>query len=118
MDDDDAHNRIARLEQRIDDLAARIESCRKLILAARVAVIAGGILLAAILLGAVVYNPAAMAAAMAAIAGGIAVWGSNISTRQEATAELAAAEADRAALITLLDLRLVGERDNSLGPPL
>jgi hypothetical protein len=67
----------------------------------------GGIVLAAMLLGAIRLDPAAMAAAIAALLGGIVVWGSNGSTAKEAARELAAAEADRAALIETINLRVV-----------
>jgi hypothetical protein len=42
---------------------------------------------------------------------GIVAAGSNRSTAKEATHELAAAEAKRAALIGQIDLRLVSDRD-------
>ena len=63
--------------RRIEDLAEKIESCRKFILASRIAV-AGGVL---------------------ALLGGIAVWGSNRSTAKQAANELALAESDRSVLI-------------------
>ena len=68
MDDDqsdDSRDEVVRLEGLIEDLAARIESCRKLILVSRIAV-AGG---------AIRFDPAAMAAAVAASLGGIAGMG-------------------------------------------
>jgi hypothetical protein len=113
MADIDPHDEIVRLEARIEELAGTIESCRKFILAARVAVAAGGILLFAILYGAIRYDliPMAMAAAMAALLGGIVVWGSNGSTAKEAASELAAAEADRAALIGLIDMRVIASNE-------
>jgi hypothetical protein len=49
-------------------------------------------------------------AAGAAVLGGIVLSGSNRSTTREVEAELAAAEAERAALIGQIDLRLVSER--------
>ena len=103
--DGDPHDEIARLEEHIEKLAAKIESCRKFILASRIAMAGGGIVLAAMFLGAIRFDPAAMAAAVAALLGGIVVWGSNGSTAREAVKELAAAEADRAALIEKIDLR-------------
>jgi hypothetical protein len=110
MDDGDPHDEIVRLEAHIEDLAVRIESCRKFILAARFAVAGGGIVLAATLFGVTRFDPAAMVAAVAALLGGIVVWGSNGSTAKEAANELAAAEAARAALIGLIDLRVVADR--------
>jgi hypothetical protein len=63
------------------------------------------------LVGAIQFDLPVMAVAMAAILGGIVVADSNSSTAQEATRELAAAEAKRTALIGELDLRLVANRD-------
>jgi hypothetical protein len=96
-----------RLEEHIEELGAKIESCRKFVLASRIAVAGGGIVLASMLLGAIRFDPAAMAAAVAALLGGIVVWGSNGSTAKEAVKELATAEADRAALIEKIDLRVI-----------
>jgi hypothetical protein len=95
---------VMRLEERIEDLAAKIESCRKLILVSRIAVAGGVLLLAGMLFAVVRFDPAVMAAAVAALLGGIAVWGSNNSTAQQAAKELASVEADRSALIDAMDL--------------
>jgi hypothetical protein len=110
MDDVDPHKEIVRLEAQIEVLAARIENCRKFILTGRIAVTIGGVLLAALLLGAVRFDLQLMMLAMAALLGGIVAWGSNGSTAKEAESELAAAEANRKALIGLIDLRVVAER--------
>jgi hypothetical protein len=105
--DVDLHEEIVRLEEHVEDLADKIESCRKLILAARIATGGGGIVLAAMLLGALRFDLGAMAAAVAALLGGIVVWGSNGSTAKEVAKQLATAEADRAALIEKIDLRVI-----------
>ena len=105
--DGNPHDEIVRLEAQIEELAAKIESCSKFILASRIAMASGGIVIAAILLGAIRLDPAAMTAAVAALFGGIVVWGSNGSTAKEAAKELSAAEADRAALIEMIDLRVI-----------
>ena len=62
-----------------------------------------------------------MAAAVAALLGGIAVWGSNRSTAQEATNELTISAADRSMLIQKMDLRdvtparaLSGSQDDTI----
>jgi hypothetical protein len=109
MDPSDPRDEIVRLEALIEDLEATIENCRKFILASRVAVAFGGILLAAMVFGAIRFDPGVMAAAVAALLGGIVVWGSNGSTAKETAAELAAAEERRAALIGLLDLHPIAE---------
>jgi hypothetical protein len=110
MSDIDPHAEIERLEAQIEELSARIENCRKFILAGRIAVAVGGILLVALLVGAIRFDLQLMMLAMAALLGGIVVWGSNGSTAKEAETELAAAEANRKALIGLIDLRVVAEQ--------
>jgi hypothetical protein len=105
--DGDPHDEIVRLETHIEELAANIESCRKFSLASRVSIAGGAIVLAAMLLGAIRLDPAAMVAAIAALLGGIVVWGSNGSTAKEAARELAATETDRAALIETINLHVV-----------
>jgi uncharacterized membrane protein len=111
MNDDDARDEIVRLEERIDQLADRIESCRKFILAGLIVMAGGGVFLIGMLVGVIHFDLSVMAVAMAAVLGGIVVAGSNRSTAQEATHELAAAEAKRTALIEQMDLRLVPDRD-------
>ncbi len=103
----DPRDEIVRLEARIDDLADKLESCRKFILAGRVAVAAGGIILVALLVDAIRFDPAVMACAAAALLGGLVAWGSNRSTANETTVEIAAAEARRAALIGEIQLRVI-----------
>ena len=110
MSDIDPHAEIERLEAQIEELSARIENCRKFILAGRIAVAVGGILLVALLLGTIRFDLQLMMLAMAALLGGIVAWGSNGSTAKEAEGELAAAETNRKALIGLIDLRVVAER--------
>jgi hypothetical protein len=83
MNDSDHRDEIVRLEAQIDELAARIESCRKFILAGRIAVAGGGLVLIAMLVGAIQFDPSVMA--VAAVLGGIVAAGSNRSTAKEAT---------------------------------
>jgi hypothetical protein len=105
--DSDPHDEIVRLEALIEELAAKIESCRKFILAARIATWGGGIVLGAMLLGVIRFDLGMMGAAVAALLGGIVVWGSNNSTAKEAAKEMTQAEVDRAGLIGMIDLRAV-----------
>ena len=107
---DNLRQEIVLLETQIEVLADRIENCRKFILAARIAVVGGGVLLAATLLGAINFDPRALLAACTAVLGGIVVWGSNASTAKETAAQLAQADVQRTALIERLDLHLVAER--------
>jgi hypothetical protein len=111
MDEVQTREKIVALEARIEELAAAIESCRKIILLSRVAIAAGGLLLAAIALGAVGFHPGAFIGAIAALLGGIVLLGSNSSTAREAAVALNAAEAQRAALIERIDLKLVDESE-------
>jgi hypothetical protein len=111
MNDNDHRDEIVRLEAQIDDLVARIESCRKFILAGRIAVMSGGVVVVAMLVGAIRFSPSLMAAAVAAMLGGIVAAGSNRSTAKEAAHELTATEAKRTALIEQSDLRLVSDSD-------
>jgi len=67
-------------------------------LASQITIAGGGIVLLAILVGAIGFGPGMMVAAVAAFLGGIVVWGSNSSTLMEAAKELTAAEQGRRAL--------------------
>jgi hypothetical protein len=73
MDDDqwgDPYDEVVHIEERIEELAAKIESCRKFILASRIAVAGGGLVLGGMLFGGIRFDPAIMAAAVAASLGG------------------------------------------------
>jgi len=111
IDDSDYRDEIVQLETQIDELAARIESCRKFILVGRIAVAGGGAVLIAMLVGAIQFDPALIAVAVTAVLGGIVAAGSNHSTAKEAMHELTVAEAKRTALIGQIDLRLVPNWD-------
>jgi hypothetical protein len=111
MNDSNRREEIRRLEAQIDDAAARIESCRKFILVGRIAVVGGGAVLVALLVGAIQFDPADIAVAVTAVLGGIVAAGSNHSTAKQAMHELTVAEAKRTELIEQIDLRLVANRD-------
>jgi hypothetical protein len=110
MDDGDPHDAIVRIEARIEALTAQIESCHKFILAGRIAIAAGAIIFAGMLFGVLRFDATIMMASVAAMLLGIVVWGSNGSTAKQAASELTKAEANRAALIGLIDLRVIAER--------
>jgi hypothetical protein len=107
----DPREEIARLEERIEALDAKIESCRKFAAAARFAMALGGVLLVGLVFGVIPFDPLAMTTAMAAGLGGVVTLGSNNATAKEAAAQMAEAEAARAALIGEIDLHVVGGRD-------
>jgi hypothetical protein len=109
--DADPRAEIERLEARIDELSAKIESCGKFRLVARIAIAAGATLLIALMARAIAFDPTVMGAAIAALLCGIVLLGSNRSTEEEASVQLAAAETERAALIGRIELRVVGGRD-------
>jgi hypothetical protein len=112
MDEDDGREEIARLEARIEELAESIERCRKISLASKAAIAIGAILLIAIMVGVIKFDPMALIGAIATVLGGTVLFGSNRSTSQERTAALQAAEAQRAEVIGKIDLTMVGERDS------
>jgi enoyl-CoA hydratase/carnithine racemase len=101
------HDEIARLEGEIEQLAERIERCRRIIFAAKIAIALGGALLLALVIGIVPFNPTAMIVAMTAIIGGIVALGSNTSTAKQAAAEMGAAQAQRDAVIGRMHLRVI-----------
>ena len=110
MDDDgDLRRQILDVEARLEDLTDVGERCRKIILISKAAVADGGILILAIVIGAVRFDPTAMVGAIAAVIGGTVVFGSNTSTLEQITAEMKAAEVHRSELIGRLHLRVVGD---------
>jgi hypothetical protein len=111
MNDGSYREEIVRLEAQIDETEATIESCRKFILAGRIAAASGGVVLIAMFVGGIQFNPSVMGIAGAAVLGGIVAVGSNRSTSKEALHELTALEAQRATLIEQLDLRIIPDRD-------
>jgi hypothetical protein len=107
LDNGDLHEEIVRLEEHIEELAAKIESCRKIILGSRIAVLGGGVILAAMLVGVIRSDLGLIAVAVSLLLGGIVVWGSNSSTAKEATKELVAAESERVMLIEHINPRAI-----------
>jgi hypothetical protein len=109
-DDDSPHSEIAHLEERIEALATKRESCRNYAAAALTSMGLGAVLFVAGLSGVMQLDVVTFLAASAAVLGGIVLSGSNRSTTREVEAELAEAEAERAALIGQIELRVVSER--------
>jgi hypothetical protein len=110
MDDDgDLHEQILHIEAHIEELTDIIERCRKIILISKVAIAAGGILILAIVVGALGFDPTILIGAIAAVIGGTVVFGSNTSTLKQIVTDVKAAKAHRAELISRMDLRVVGD---------
>ena len=102
----DLYGNIDDLESEIERLSDEAERCRKAMVVARAACIAGGLMLLLTVLGQV--GPAAFVFAVAAILGGIALFGSSRTTRAEIISSIEAREAQRAEMINRLELREVG----------
>jgi hypothetical protein len=110
IDEDGPSDEISRIEARLDELAEVAERCRKFILVSRAAIAGGGALLLVTILG--LFGSSSQVTAIgsiAAVLGGIVSLGSNVSTLQQTTAAISAAEALRSDLIGSIDLRVVGD---------
>ena len=114
MVDDDLRDQIARIEAEIDGVAKTLDGCRKAMLLSKMAIAAGGIWILAYFLGAISFDPATMIGAIAAVIGGVVIFGSNSSTSKQTMAAMKAAEIHRAELIDMIDPRTVGASRNSL----
>ena len=99
------HQEIADLEAEIDELADAAERCRKVIAHAKAATVTGGLLFVIALIGLVRSGPGALVLAITAVLGGLALFGSHTSTRDQILTKIRAREARRAQLIGELDLR-------------
>jgi hypothetical protein len=107
MTDPDPTDEIADLEARIEALAEVAESCRKFILASKIAIAVGVALLLIVMLGLFGAGLTAGLGSIALLLGGVVSLGSNVSTLRQTEATIGAAEARRSALIGSIDLRLV-----------
>jgi len=107
--DSDLHHEILRLEERIDDLAEAMARSRRISQISKIAIVGGSMWIFGTILGAVSFIPAAVITAMAAIIGGVVLFGSTTTTSKETLAEMQATEAQRAELIGRMQLRVVGE---------
>src|SRR5262245_16394265 len=108
MANNDLRDQISQIETNIEEYAKTLDGCRKAMLLSKVAIATGGIWLSAYLLGAVWFDAAAMIGAMAAVIGGVVVFGSNLTTSQQITRAIRDAEKHRAELIDMINPRTVG----------
>ena len=109
MDQPELRDEIARLEQRLDELSRSLEKSRKAIIASKLSIAGGGLLMLSLVSGLVSAEPLAIVVAIAAILGGIVGFGSNVSTARQESLALQAAAAARAELIGRLELREIGQ---------
>jgi TRAP-type mannitol/chloroaromatic compound transport system permease large subunit len=109
VDEENPAEQIPQLEAEIERLARVAESCRKVILAAKVAIALAALVLVVTIAGLVRFDQLVMLGAIAAILGGIAAAGSNSTTLREACENMRAAEARRAELIGALPFSAVIE---------
>jgi len=111
---EDLRGEIAKLEQRIERLSDQLERCRKVALAAKAAIVAGAVLLAALLFGPLTMDVLWLMVAAILLLGGIVLSGSNARTASEYAASIAEAERLRAELIGEIELTLVPEASRLL----
>jgi hypothetical protein len=106
---EDVSGEIGKLEERIARLSESLERCRKVAVAARIAIAAGAAVLAGLVFGLLMPEVLWMLAAPILLLGGIVLAGSNARTAAEYSAGIAEAERLRAELIGEIDLTLVPE---------
>ena len=106
---EDLHGEISKLEERIERLCEARERCRKVALAARIAIGTGAALLVVLVFGLVTMDVLWLMVAATLLLGGIVLSGSNARTAAEYEAGIAEAERLRAELIGEMELTLVPE---------
>ncbi len=104
----DPREEIADLEFRIAELSEAAERCARTMRAAKAALLAGALLLAVTLVGLIRFGPLPFVLAVSGVLGGVALFGSTRSTRDQILATLNAHEAQRAEMIDRLALQEVG----------
>ena len=100
---------IERLEARIETLQEAIARCRKIALAAKIAIAAGAAWLVLTFVGLAPFLPTFLFASLAALIGGVVLLGSNSTTWKQMEAALTASEAMRRDLIEQLELRVIDD---------
>jgi hypothetical protein len=108
-DEDDPIDEISLVEARLEHLAEVAERCRKIIMFSRAAIGGGLVLMLLMMLGLVTSNAVAAIGSIAAVLGAIVSLGSNVSTLQQTTDAIHAAELQRADLIGSIELKVVGD---------
>ncbi|WP_027582616.1 hypothetical protein [Bradyrhizobium sp. Ai1a-2] len=109
MTEDEPIDEISMIEARLEHLAGVAERCRKIILVSKAAIAGGIVLLIIMILGLFGPNQVVAIGSIALVLGGIVSLGSNVSTLQQTSAAISAAELARSELIDRIDLKLIGE---------
>ena len=105
----DLREQISRLESDIERLSDSVQRCRKIAVAAKVAIGVGCVLLASLFVGAIGVDALSLMVSAILIIGGIVLLGSNETTLRQLLARIDEAERLRAALISQMELTVVSE---------
>ena len=103
----DLHQQIADLETEIDDLSEAAERCRKSMIVARAAIIAGVLLVGASLAGLVQTDALVLVIGIAATLAGIGLLGSSRGSLEHITGKIRASKARRDGIIDGMSLQSV-----------
>ena len=114
MADADLRDQISRLEADIEQLADSLDRSRKAMLLSKIAIAGGGICVLAYFLVPIGFDPTILIGAIAAVVGGVVVYGSNSSTSEQNMAAMKDAKTHRANLIDAINPRAVDVRPGGL----
>jgi cell division septum initiation protein DivIVA len=103
----DLHQQIADLEAEIDTLTDAAERCRKSMIVAKAAVVAGILLFGASLLGLIRPDAIILVSGIAVTIAGIGLFGSSRGTLDQLVEKIRVREARRTEMIDAMDLRTV-----------
>ncbi len=103
----DLHQQIADLEAEIDTLTDAAERCRKSMIVAKAAVVAGILLFGASLLGLIRPDAIILVSGIAVTIAGIDLFGSSRGTLDQLVEKIRVREARRTEMIDAMDLRTV-----------
>jgi hypothetical protein len=110
MSDDEVQAQLVEIEDRIERLRDMIESCRKGMLASRAAIVSGGVVLVANLVG--LFGSVSLLLALlsfTAIIGGIVWLGANKTSREQASTALRAAQSEWQGATDAIEMSTIGE---------
>ena len=106
----DLHQQIADLEAEIDALSDAAERCRKSMIVAKAAVVAGILLFGASLLGLIRSDAIILVVGIAVTVAGIGFFGSSRGTLDQLAEKIRVREARRTKMIDGMDLRTVQDQ--------